>query len=422
MSNPFANALDQLETATRLAKIDQKLIEELKTPKKIIKGDIEVKLDSGEKISFPAFRSQHNNHLGSFKGGIRFHQNVSEDEVKALSFWMTFKCAVVDVPFGGAKGGVKVNPKKLSQTEVERLSRAYIRFIADDIGPKKDVPAPDVNTNAQIIAWMLDEYQKIVGRKEPAVLTGKPLDKGGSLGREEATGLGGFYTLLKLMEKKGRKPSKTTIAIQGYGNVGYWFAHFAQKKGFKIIAASDSQGGVYVPKGLNPELTLECKQKKGKISECYCAGSVCDFKNGRKISNQELLEVEVDVLVPAALGEVINRGNADKVKAKYVLELANGPVTPEADEVFQKKGIISLPDILANAGGVIVSYFEWQQNLKDEKWSKKEVFEKLKKKIDKAFNDVWQTYARLGREKVDLRTAAYVVALERLAKAKTKKS
>ena len=414
MTPLFANALDQLETAAKLAKINQKLIEELKTPKKIIKGDIEIKLDSGKKLILPAFRSQHNNLLGPFKGGIRFHQNVSEDEVKVLSFWMTFKCAVADIPFGGGKGGVRVNPKQLSRRELECLSRTYIRFIADYIGPKKDIPAPDVNTNPQIMAWMLDEYQKIMERKEPAVLTGKPLDKGGSLGREEATGLGGFYTLLKLMEKEGRKPSETTLAVQGYGNVGYWFAYFADKKGFKVIAASDSQGGVFVPKGLDPKLTLECKQEKGRISECYCVGSVCDFKNGKRITNQELLELKVDVLVPAALGSIITKGNAGKIKAEYIIELANGPITSEADKILQKRGIISLPDILANSGGVIVSYFEWQQNLKNEKWEKQEVFNKLKKKIDKAFEDVWKGYTKLGKNKVNLRTAAYVVALEKL--------
>ena len=420
-NNPFVNALNQLETATKLAKIDKELVDELKHPKKLIKGDIKIELDSGKKNFFPAFRSQYNNLLGPFKGGIRFHPKVSEEEVKALSFWMTFKCALVNIPFGGGKGGVKIDPKKLSQTELEKVARAYIRFIAKDIGPHKDVPAPDVNTNAQIMAWMLKEYEKIVGKKEPAVLTGKPLNLGGSLGREEATGLGGFFTLLKLIEKEGKDPRQTTIAIQGYGNVGFWFAYFAEKAGFKIIAASDSQGGVYVPKGLDPKSTLECKKKKGKIAECYCVGSVCDLKNGKTIKNSKLLELDVDVLVPAALENAITKENANKIKAKYVIELANGPVTPEADIILQKKEVINVPDILANAGGVIVSFFEWKQNLAGNKWKKQEVFKKLKQKINKAFDEVWKRYQELKEEKVNLRTAAYIVALERLNQVRRKK-
>lgn len=416
MADQFTQALQQLEIAAAKTNIPKNFLEILQEPEDIITGEVEIDLDSGKKARFPAYRAQHNAARGPFKGGIRFHPQVSEAEVKALSFWMTFKCAVADIPFGGAKGGVTVDPKQLSRAELERLSRAYIRLIADYIGALKDVPAPDVNTNAQIMAWMLDEYEAIIGRHEPAAFTGKPVALGGSLGREEATGLGGFFTLKNLMEKLKKKPEETTVAVQGFGNVGYWFAHFAQKAGFKVVAASDSQGGVYVSKGLSPALTLACKQEKGQIAECYCVGSVCDLKQGKPITNDMLLELEVDILVPAALEGVITQDNAEKIKARAILELANGPMAPEADEILRRRKIISVPDILANSGGVTVSYFEWAQNLAGWSWEKETVFERLEEKMHRAFTEVWEKYQQLGASQT-MRTAAYVVALERLASA-----
>lgn len=406
--DPFKNAQKQLAKAAKLAKIKKIHFEELQYPKKLIKGDIKIKLDSGKKAIYPAYRCQYNNARGPFKGGIRFHPQVSEAEVKALAFWMTFKCAVADIPFGGSKGGVVIDPKELSLAELERLSRAYITFIAKDIGAKKDVPAPDVNTNAQIMGWMLDEYEKIVGRKEPAVLTGKPLNLGGSEGREEATGLGGFYALLELMRKERVKPEKTTVVVQGFGNVGYWFAYFAAKKGFRIVALTDSKGGVLSEKGLSIERIKEWKKK---------TGSVMGYPRTKLITNDQLLTTKCDVLVLAALENVVTKGNARKINAEYIIEMANGPLTPEADEILLKKRIMSVPDILANSGGVTVSYFEWIQNLSGEKWSKQGVYKKLEKKMVQAFADVWRRYQQLGPKKVTMRTAAYVVALERLAKA-----
>lgn len=417
MADQLSQALEQLRVAAAQTDIPQNFLEILQEPKDVIAGEVEIDLDSGKKVRFPAYRTQHNDARGPFKGGIRFHPQVTEAEVKALAFWMTFKCAVADIPFGGSKGGVAVDPKKLSANELERLSRAYVHLIADYMGALKDVPAPDVNTNAQIMAWMLDEYEAIIGHHEPAAFTGKPVVLGGSLGREEATGLGGFYILRELSGKLKKKQTETTLAIQGFGNVGYWFAYFAQKAGFKIVAASDSQGGVLVPEGLNPELTLACKQEKGRIAECYCVGTVCDLNKGKKITNEELLELDVDVVVPAALEGVITAENAAKIKAGIVLELANGPVTPEADEVLHRRGVISVPDILANSGGVTASYFEWVQNLSGTSWEKQVVFDRLEQKLNRAFTDVWERYQNLGSKKVTLRIAAYGVALERLARA-----
>ena len=431
MAGVYKNALRQLEIVRQYLDIEDRVFKRLKKHDRVIVKDLKVKMDNGSKKTFKAYRAQHNNARGPYKGGIRFHPQVSEDEVKALSMWMTWKCSVVGLPYGGSKGGVTVDPKKLSEGELEKLSRAYVRAMAPYFGPQKDVPAPDVNTNAQVMSWMIDEYIKVRSKesgvrsqdqdKLRATFTGKPVEEGGSLGRTEATGMGGFYVLEQLAKKLGLKPEETTVAVQGFGNVGYWFAYLAQRAGFKVIAASDSKGGVWVPEGLNPEKTLECKREKGEIAGCYCVGSVCDLKKGRPISNEKLLELDVDILVPAALEGVITKKNAGKIKAKAIIEMANGPVTPEADKILAKKGIVSVPDILANAGGVTVSYFEWEQNLKGEKWSKKKVFGELKKVMGKAFESVWQRYddppslkLRRGEAKVDMRMAAYTLAVERV--------
>lgn len=380
MNNPYQNAVKQLETVAKYIKIDKKILGQLKSPKRVIKADLKIKMDDGKIKTFTAFRSQHNDAVGPYKGGIRFHPNVSEDEVKALSMWMTWKCSVVGIPYGGAKGGVICDPKNMSEGELERLSRAYIQAMAKYIGAFKDVPAPDVNTSGREMAWMLDEYEKITGRHEPGLITGKPLELGGSQGRTEATGLGGFYILEQLAKAKKLDKRKTMIAVQGVGNVGYWFIEFAKRAGYQVVAWSNSKGGEY---------------------------------KGKKITNEQLLELPVDVLVPAALENQITKDNAGKVRAKYIIEMANGPVTPEADEILHRRGIISIPDVLANAGGVTVSYFEWCQNNMGYYWGKEEVFAKLKVIMDKAFGEVWEIYQT---KKVNPRMAAYILAVDRVVK------
>jgi glutamate dehydrogenase/leucine dehydrogenase len=405
MSNPYKNAVFQLQQVAGLLNLNEEVVEILSKPNKLLKTELEVKMDDGKVKKFKAYRSQHNNAIGPYKGGIRFHPMVTEDEVKALSMWMTWKCSVVGIPYGGAKGGVVVDPKELSEMELQRLSRKYIEFISDDIGPQKDVPAPDMNTNPQVMAWMLDEYEKIKGRQEPGVLTGKPVELGGSLGRTEATGLGGFYVLEKLAEVKSLSNKKITIAVQGIGNVGYWFADFAANAGYRVVAISDSRGGIYKKDGLYVENVLKHKNKSGGVS---------DFEGSKKITNKELLELDVDVLVPAALESVITKENAKNIKAKYIIELANGPVTPEADKILFEKGVISIPDVLANAGGVTTSYFEWVQNNMGYYWEKEEVFEKLKVIMDRAFMRVWTKY---NEEEVSLRMAAYMGAVDRVVEA-----
>jgi len=405
MSNPYKNAVKQLRNVAKYIDIDEETFKKLAVPKKVIKADLKVKMDDGKYKVFKAFRSQHNNAVGPHKGGIRFHPDVTEDEVKALSIWMTWKCSVVGIPYGGGKGGVICNPKEMSEGELERLSRAYIRAIVDDIGVWKDVPAPDVNTNAKIMAWMVDEYEKIVGHPEPGVITGKPIELGGSLGRTEATGLGAFYVLEQLVKVKKLKKSSLKIAVQGYGNAGYWFSYFAKKVDYKIVAISDSRGGIYKVSGLDPDKVMEHKKK---------SGSVVGFEGSKEISNEELLELNVDILAPAALENVITKDNVKKIKAKYIIEIANGPITPKADEVLFEKGVISMPDVLSNAGGVTVSYFEWLQNNANDYWKKDEVFKKLKVIMDKAFGEVWKVYKK---RKVNMRMAAYILAVNRVIKA-----
>jgi glutamate dehydrogenase/leucine dehydrogenase len=436
-NNAFDNAMAQLDNAASVLRIGRKAesreqneinqkLEILKQPQRILNVTIPVKMDDGSVRIFQGYRVQFNNACGPYKGGIRFHPQVSLDEVKALSFWMTMKCAVADLPMGGGKGGVIVDPKTLSTHELEQLSRGYSRAIADCIGPDKDVPAPDVNTNGVIMGWMVDEFIKVTGdRKQEtskkeneklrATFTGKLIKDGGSEGREEATGLGGLYTLLAVLKKMkaegGKQNAEMTVAVQGFGNVGYNMVKFLVDSGFKVVAVSDSRGGIHVPDGVNPELTLECKKKNGYLAGCYCSGSVCDIKKGRPISNEALLELPVDILIPSALENVITKENAPKIKAKIILEMANGPTTSEADEILHKRGIPVIPDILSNAGGVSVSAFEWEQNLKGEKWTKVDVNKKLKKKMEKAVDAIWDTSIRL---KINLRTAAFVVALKRI--------
>jgi glutamate dehydrogenase (NADP+) len=385
----------------------------LEKPQREIKVYLPLKRDNDEIEIFEGYRIQHNKFLGPYKGGIRYFSEVNEDEIKTLAFLMTIKCALVGLPLGGAKGGIRVDPKKLSEKELENLSREYVRKIYDFIGPDKDIPAPDVNTNAKIMDWMTDEYLKISNSKDiklKATFTGKSIQNNGSEGRESATAKGGEIILERFVEKMNlQKP--LTVAIQGFGNVGYNLAKFLYQKGYKLVALSDSKGGIYSEEGFNPELVMECKKERGMIAGCYCVGSVCDIRLGMDISNEELLELNVDILVPAALENVINKKNADKIKAKIILEMANNPLTEGADEVLNKKGAIIIPDILANSGGVIVSYFEMLQNLNNEKWSKEKVFEELEKYLSKAFDEVWQIKEKLN---IDLRKASYIVALKRI--------
>ena len=401
-NSQYQNAVRQLEKVGKYLELEKGVIERLSVPNRFVEVNFLVKMDDGELKNFKGFRSQHCNVLGPYKGGLRFSLNVSESEVKALSMWMTWKCAVVNIPFGGGKGGVVVDTKTLSLVELENLSRAFIRSMADIIGPDKDVPAPDMYTNSQVMEWMVDEYEKVVGKSSPAVITGKPVGRGGSEGRTEATGQGGVFVLEELAKAEGLKPEETKIAVQGIGNVGYYFAKLAADLGFNMVAISDSRGGIYDDGGIDVEEVFEYKKEKGTLA---------GFGKGKVISNEELLELSVDVLVPAAVEDVINKNNAARIRTKYIIEMANGPVNPEADEILSKKGVILVPDVLANAGGVTVSYFEWLQNKKKEKWSKKDVLDKLRPIMVEAFEAVW----KIGQEyKCDLRTAAYILAVGRV--------
>jgi glutamate dehydrogenase/leucine dehydrogenase len=442
------------ETAKNLG-FDEEIIKRLIEPEMICEFSFPVKMDDGQIKVFKGWRIQHNSALGPYKGGIRFHPQTSREEVQALATLMTIKCAVAGLPYGGAKGGVLVDPKKLSSAELERLSREYVKKIAHFIGEDTDVPAPDVNTNSQIMAWMIDEYQKIKGYQSKATFTGKPVAMGGSLGRTEATGRGGVIVLkvllselvkdgstkilsrlnssLTLLKQKVSKnfvsPSfnnqklksnnEITIAVQGFGNVGYYFAKIASEAGFKVVAVSDSKGGIIKPKGENLEaldipLVMECKKEKGTLAGCYCAGGVCDTKGGKTITNEELLELPVDILVPAALENVINEKNMKNIKAKIIIEMANGPVTEEAYEYLSKKGVIIVPDVLANSGGVTVSYLEWAQNKAGYYWSEEEVNSKLEVMMKKAFETIWK---KSIEKKIPLKQAAFEVALEKIVSA-----
>lgn len=398
------DALVQIQRAVQILGADE-LFVILQEPQRVIELALPLRHDNGGLEIIKAWRVQYNNFRGPYKGGIRFHPQVSRDEVETLALLMTLKCSLAGLPLGGGKGGAVVDPKNLSEAELERLSRAYASAIGDFIGPDKDIPAPDMNTNSKIIDWMAEE----VGNK--AAFTGKSVKNGGSEGREEATGLGGFFVLQKVLEKMNLKPP-LTVAVQGFGNVGFHVTELLHQADFKITAVSDSKGGVYVEQGLDPAKTLECKKEKGTIASCYCVGSVCDVKFGKSISNEELLELPVDILVPAALEGVINKDNAEKIKAKIVLEMANGPTTPEADEILAKKGITVIPDILANSGGVVVSAFEWEQNLEGEHWPLEKVNNSLKEKITMSAEAVW---TEAQDKKTDLRTAAFIVALKNLS-------
>jgi glutamate dehydrogenase/leucine dehydrogenase len=363
------------------------------------------------------YRLQHDNTLGPYKGGLRYHPDVTLDEIQALSLLMTIKNALIDIPFGGGKGGLQIDPKTLEAEELEALTREFTRQLTPHIGPKKDVPAPDVNTNPTIMSWIVDEYSRTSGKHTPAVVTGKRIEDGGSEGRTEATGYGGVYTLLSILKHLDKRPEDLTVAVQGFGNVGQYALEELQRSGFTVVAVSDSKGGLYIPEGLPPvEQLVQCKQDTGYLAGCYCVGSVCDIRNketvnGQDVTPEEVLTLPVDIIVPAALENVLTRDNTVDVKASIVLEMANGPTTKEADEILKEKDILVIPDILANAGGVSVSYFEWYQNLHNEKWTKEEVLNKLRGKMSTAADRVYQ----LAKEKnISLREAAYISALKKI--------
>lgn len=414
MNNLFKNALTQLANVSQYIEAPSGVIDQLKHPQRIIEVAIPVLMDNGSTKVFTGYRVQYNNARGPFKGGIRFHEDTDLNEVKALSFWMAVKTAVVNIPMGGGKGGVTVDPKKLSRSELERLSRGYVRALKDFIGPNVDVPAPDVNTTPQIMAWMVDEYLQLKGQGNLGVITGKPLEFGGSAGRTEATGLGGFYILAALAKKLKINPKKTTVAIQGFGNVGYYLAKFLYEAGYKVVAVSDSKSGIYDKRqlGMNPEVLLAVKNEKGFSEGCYGNNKNYDYKNYQAIHNEKLLELPVDIVVPAALENAIVEKNANRIKANIILEMANGGVNPEAEKKLLAKKKIVVPDVLANAGGVTVSYFEWLQNQQNQYWTQTEVNGKLEKIMDTAFTDVWQLQEK---KKINLRAAAFVLALQRIA-------
>jgi len=424
-TNPWQRALLQLKTAAKQLELDPLLLARLSNPDKIIEVSLPIKLDTEEIKVFQGYRIQHNNIRGPYKGGLRYHQKVDMNEMKALAFLMTIKNAVIDVPFGGSKGGITVDPKTLSEKELEGLTKLFIQKISDMIGPDKDIPAPDVNTNPKIMGWVADEYSKIVGVHSPAIVTGKPLDKGGSEGRTEATGLGGVFCLLATLKKLGINPQGMTVAIQGFGNVGSFLAKFLQKEGFSIVALADSKGGIHIPDGIMDIDEIErCKKETGLLAGCYCVGSVCDLKNkkklgGKNVSSDGVLELPVDIVIPAALENVITHKNAAKIKTRIILEMANGPTTMRADKILNRRKILVIPDVLANSGGVAVSFFEWYQNLHDKAWSKDKVFSKLKEKMEKATDLVFST---ADKYKASLRKAAYIVALERLVNQRYEKA
>ena len=404
--NPFEIAQKQIKSACDKLNADPAVYEILKNPMRVLEVSFPVKLDNGTVKTFVGYRSQHNNAVGPFKGGLRFHPDVTRDEVKALSTWMTFKCSVAGIPYGGGKGGMAINPKDYSKAELERISKGFAKAISPIIGEKVDIPAPDVNTNGQIMSWMVDAYEEVAGKSTKGVFTGKPLEFGGSLARTEATGYGVNLAAKKALEKLNIDVKGATYAVQGFGNVGFYTAYYAHKDGAKIVAFSNVDVAIYNENGIDMEAVIKDFKENGCISE--------NKGYGKDITNAELLELEVDVLAPCALENQITSENADRIKAKVVVEGANGPTTPEADEILFKKGILVVPDILANAGGVVVSYFEWVQNLQSYYWSFEEVQQKENALLSGAFEDVW---ALADEYKVDLRNAAYMKSIERISKA-----
>ncbi|MBP9727826.1 MAG: Glu/Leu/Phe/Val dehydrogenase [Candidatus Moranbacteria bacterium] len=404
MNNPFESAKKQLRAIQEIVKFDENIMAQLMSPKRVIEVSLPVKMDDGRVEVFTGYRSQYNDARGPFKGGIRFHPGVTLDEVKALSAWMTWKTAVVDIPLGGGKGGVIVDPRKLSEGELQRLSRAYARAIAPFIGATTDVPAPDVSTDPRIMGWMLDEYEEIMGRKEPGMITGKPLSIGGSKARGYSTAQGAFHVIEKAVQKLGL-PKHATVAIQGFGNGGSFLAKILAEAGYIVVALADSKATVYNADGLDVVALEKHKQETGSLK---------GFVGGVEHTSDAVLTFPVDILVPAALENAIHEGNVRAIQAKLIVEVANGPVTPEAEAELTERGIVVIPDVLANAGGVTVSYFEQVQNAMNYAWEEGDILEKLRKTMDTAFDAVWQekeTYHTTPR------MGAYALAIKRVAQA-----
>lgn len=410
----FQEAIGRLVEAARYAEVDAEAVERLKHPKAILQVSVPLRMDDGSLQIFTGYRVRHDDTRGPTKGGIRYHPNVSLAEIKALAFWMTFKCAVIGVPFGGAKGGITVNPKELSLLELERLSRGFISRIADFIGPDTDIPAPDVYTNAMIMGWMMDEYSKISRSHTPAVITGKPIALGGSLGRNEATGRGAFHCIQELEKQRKWNRSETRVAVQGFGNVGQSIAGLLYADGYKVVAISDSRGGIYNPDGFDIPSLIRFKNQTREVRGVYCRGTVCEMVEAVRLTNEELLELDVDILIPAAMENQITANNAARIKAGVIVEVANGPTTAEADRILRENDKLIIPDILANAGGVTVSYFEWVQNKTGQSWELDDVNSRLGKNMAREYNAIFSLKEEKG---IDMRTAAYVHALRRLGEA-----
>jgi glutamate dehydrogenase (NAD(P)+) len=403
--NPFEIAREQLRRVALIFDIDQRLVNVLQECKKALVVSVPVTMDDGTIQAFEGFRVTHNIARGPSKGGIRYHPDVTLDEVKALAMWMTWKCALMNIPFGGAKGGVICDPKRLSRGELERMTRRYTTEIINEIGPEKDIPAPDVGTDPTVMAWIFDTYSMNKGHSVLGVVTGKPLNVGGSLGRLEATARGALYCIQEALRKKEQRLADSRIAVQGFGNVGSFLARFLAEEGATVIAISDSTVGLHNPNGVDVAAAIAHKQE---------TASLAGLKGAEEITNEELLLLDCDVLVPCALEQVITSENAAQVKAQIVCEGANGPVTPTADEILDDKGVLVLPDILANAGGVVVSYFEWVQGLQEYFWKEPEVNSKLRDIVTRAFNETWHVYQE---REMSMRSAAYGVAVGRVAEA-----
>ena len=413
MADLFESATGIIDEALKHATVSEDTVERLRHPRSALAVSIPVRMDDGSLKTFQGFRVRYNDVRGPAKGGIRFHPQVSLDEVQTLAFWMTIKCAVVDLPYGGGKGGVIVNPKELSMAELERLSRGYIDGIHDAIGPDIDIPAPDVYTNAMIMGWMMDQYSIIERGRTPAVITGKPLSLGGSLGRDTATAQGGFF-VTRTLAPKVLDADPPTAAVQGFGNAGMIMAELLHAAGYLVVAVSDSQGAIYKADGLHIPSVAKIKRESRALKGVYCEGSVCNVVEHDQITNDELLALDVDLLVPAALENAITEDNVDDVKAKMIVELANGPITPEADHKLHERGIVVVPDVLANAGGVTVSYFEWVQNRQGYAWTAEEVHDRLETRMVTEAERLWGFAEEKG---VSLRVAAYAQALERIGEA-----
>ena len=405
--NPFEIARDQLRRVADEFDIDPNLVNVLSQCKKSVSVSIPVRMDDGSVDVFEGYRVTHNIARGPSKGGIRYHPDVTLDEVKALAMWMTWKCALMGIPFGGAKGGVICDPKRLSRGELERMTRRYTSEIINEIGPEKDIPAPDVGTDARVMAWVFDTYSMNKGHSVLGVVTGKPLQLGGSLGREEATARGALYCVREAVRKHHRRIDELTVAVQGFGNVGSYLALFLAEEGAKVVAISDSRLGLHNPGGIDVAAAFAHKRETGSLQ---------GLRGAEEITNEELLLLDCDVLAPCALEQVITSENADRVKARIVCEGANGPTTPAADEILDERGVLVLPDILANAGGVVVSYFEWVQGLQEYFWKEAEVNAKLNDIVVRAFNETWSVHAE---RQASMRIAAYGLAVQRVAEATT---